>query len=89
MTYNNGDKYEGEWINDKKEGKGIYYYNIGEQYGGEWKNDEIRSNNYIICEYDIKKDKLNQSIQILNSYEEAKRKNTKWDWNKIISNKIK
>ena len=34
----------------------------------------LKANNYIIFEYDIKKDKLNQSIQILNSYEEVKRK---------------
>ena len=30
--------------------------------------------NYIICEYDIKKDELNKPIQILNSYEESKKK---------------
>ena len=54
------------------------------------KNDEIKkTNNYIICEYNIKKDKLNQPIQILNSYEEAKRKNPDWDWKNIkaIENK--
>ena len=26
MYYNNGDRYEGDWKNDKKEGKGKYYY---------------------------------------------------------------
>ena len=36
-------------------------------------------NNYIICEYDIKKDKINKPIQILNSYEEVKRKYPR-DW---------
>ena len=29
--------------------------------------------NYIICEYNIKKEKINEPIQIINSYEEAKR----------------
>ena len=44
-------------------------------------------NNYIKCEYDIKKDKLNQLIQILNSYEEVKRKYPKdWDWENINVN---
>ena len=44
-------------------------------------------NNYIKCEYDIKKDKLNQLIQILNSYEEVKRKYPKdWDWENIKVN---
>ena len=28
-TYVNGDRYEGQLINNKREGKGIYYYNDG------------------------------------------------------------
>ena len=39
MTYNNGDKYTGEWKNDKREGKGIMEYENGNIYDGEWKND--------------------------------------------------
>ncbi len=39
MEYENGDKYEGEWKNDFKEGKGKMIYNNGEKYEGEWKND--------------------------------------------------
>ena len=35
MTYNNGNKYEGDWENSKKEGKGIYYYNSFDIYEGE------------------------------------------------------
>ena len=27
MYWNDGDRYEGDFRNDKKEGKGIYYYN--------------------------------------------------------------
>ena len=26
-----GDKYEGDWKNDKRTGKGIYYFNSGER----------------------------------------------------------
>jgi len=37
--YNNGDRYDGDWKNGKKEGKGIYYYNNGNRYEGDWKND--------------------------------------------------
>ena len=37
-TYNNG-KYKGDFINDKREGKGIYLYNNGDKYEGEYKND--------------------------------------------------
>ena len=40
-------------------------------------------NNYIICEYDIRKDKLNQPIQILNCYEEVKKEDS---WLKGITN---
>ncbi len=37
----------------------------------------------IICEYDIKIDKINKPIQILNSYEEVKRKDPYRDWKNI------
>ena len=39
-TYDNG-KYEGQIINNKREGKGIFYYNDGTKYEGDWKNDFI------------------------------------------------
>ena len=48
MYYKNGSKYEGQWKNDKKHGKGIYtsqnYNNpnlIGIKYEGEFNNDKI------------------------------------------------
>ena len=34
MHWNNGDIYEGEWKNDKEEGKGVYYFNE-ESYKGD------------------------------------------------------
>ena len=40
MYYNNGEKYDGKWKNDKKEGKGIFYYFNGDKYDGEWKDDK-------------------------------------------------
>ena len=36
--FSDGDKYEGEWKNDKREGYGIYYSDR-DKYEGEWKND--------------------------------------------------
>jgi len=36
----NGDKYEGDWKDDLKNGKGVIYYANGEIYDGEWKNDK-------------------------------------------------
>ena len=36
----NEDVYEGEWLNGKREGAGIYYYKSKEKiYDGEWVND--------------------------------------------------
>ena len=29
MYWNNGDRYEGDWINDLPEGKGIYFWKDG------------------------------------------------------------
>ena len=41
MTWENGDKYEGHWKDDKKEGKGIFTWIQGEIYIGEWKNNQM------------------------------------------------
>ena len=38
LIYNNGDKYEGEWKKDKKEGEGVFIDRNG-KYEGEYKND--------------------------------------------------
>ena len=38
--YINGNRYEGEFKNDKKEGKGIYYYNNGDREMGDYLNGE-------------------------------------------------
>jgi hypothetical protein len=34
-----GDIYEGEWANDKANGKGTYRHQNGATYNGEWKDD--------------------------------------------------
>ena len=36
MYYTNGDKYEGDWRRDNREGKGIISYFDGDRYEGEW-----------------------------------------------------
>ena len=36
-TYDNGDKYVGSFVNDRRQGQGTYYYNSGNRYEGEWK----------------------------------------------------
>ena len=40
MNYNDGDRYECVWKNDKMEGKGIYYFNNSNIYEGVWKNNK-------------------------------------------------
>ncbi|CAD8063171.1 unnamed protein product [Paramecium primaurelia] len=40
-TYSNGQRYVGEKINGKKEGRGRLYYKEGGYYDGYWKNDKI------------------------------------------------
>lgn len=47
--YANGDKYEGDWSNDMRNGEGIdelqclgtLAYVNGDRYEGQWKDDEI------------------------------------------------
>ena len=39
MIYNNGDKIEGKWINDKLEGYVIMKYNNVDIFEGYWKNN--------------------------------------------------
>ena len=35
----NGDSYEGEYMNDKQNGNGIYIWKIGSKYQGNFQND--------------------------------------------------
>jgi len=50
--YKNESKFEGEWENGIKVGKGTYYLENGDKYEGEWKNNEsINKGNFIINKY--------------------------------------
>ena len=39
LEYNNGDKYEGGWSDDQKNGRGTLFYKNGGKYVGEWVNN--------------------------------------------------
>jgi len=39
MFYKNGDIYEGQWLNDKRHGKGSFIFEDGTSYVGEWRDD--------------------------------------------------
>ena len=40
FEYFDGDRFEGIFVNGKKEGKGTYYYPDGDMYEGNWLNDK-------------------------------------------------
>ena len=46
--YDDGNRYEGEWVDDLMRGKGTYYYKNGEMYVGDWYT------NYIYCPLNYK-----------------------------------
>lgn len=49
FTYATKEKYEGDWKNDKKNGKGtrsckkigVFTYENGDKYDGDWVNDKM------------------------------------------------
>lgn len=38
FTWRDGRKYEGEYVDDKKEGKGVFTWNDNRKYDGYWVN---------------------------------------------------
>ena len=41
MTYANGDKYEGEWEKNSRQGKGVMVYANGDKYEGNWEVSKV------------------------------------------------
>ena len=39
LIHSDADVYEGDWLNDKAHGKGVYNSANGSSYIGEWQND--------------------------------------------------
>ena len=42
MYYSNGDRYEGEWNNDMKNGEGTMCYKNGKIEQGNWEEDKFK-----------------------------------------------
>ncbi|MBN1250964.1 MAG: caspase family protein [Bacteroidales bacterium] len=40
-VYDNGEKYEGDWLNKKMNGNGTYYYNNGDIYKGQFNDNRL------------------------------------------------
>ena len=41
MNYFNGDRYDGEWKNNMRDGPGVFVNNDGDMYDGNWKSDKM------------------------------------------------
>ena len=41
LIWKDGNRYEGEYINDLKHGFGVYTWADGSRYEGEWKDDNM------------------------------------------------
>jgi len=39
LIHADGDVYEGDWVNDKAQGRGTYEHMDGAKYVGEWRED--------------------------------------------------
>ena len=55
---NNGNRYEGEFKNNKREGKGIMYHSNGDREFGNYKNDKPKGKHAILTEDFIVKEKF-------------------------------
>lgn len=50
LTFVNGDRYEGHWLADKKEGPGRYFYSATRKvYTGEWVDDVAKCGVSHLC----------------------------------------
>ena len=43
------DRYEGDFKNDKREGKGVQYYKNGDRYEGDFKNNKREGKGIFYC----------------------------------------
>jgi len=50
--HEDGSKYEGEFVNGKREGKGVYYFSNKDKYDGEWKAGKM--NGHGILSYHLR-----------------------------------
>jgi hypothetical protein len=44
-----GHRYEGEWVNDRRQGKGTMVYGSGDKYEGTWHQDRVRVSCAVVC----------------------------------------
>ena len=44
-----GHRYEGEWVNGRRQGKGTMVYGSGDKYEGTWHQDRVRVSCAVVC----------------------------------------
>ena len=49
--YNDGDRYEGEFKNNRRKGKGIYYYVNGDREMGDYSNENQIGKHVMLTKY--------------------------------------
>ena len=63
FNFSNGDKYDGEWENNKMNGYGKFYHSDGNICEGEWKNNKLEGY-AIVYDNDKKYEALFQNSKI-------------------------
>ena len=57
MTWPNGEAYEGEWLNEMRNGpKGKSTWNDGEMYDGDFKDNKFHGHGYMIYKDQVEYD---------------------------------
>jgi len=51
MKYNDGAQYDGEWKDNKLNGKGVMKYNDGAEYDGEFLNGKKHGRGAVTCDW--------------------------------------
>ena len=51
LIFTNGDRYEGSFVFNDREGYGIYTYSNGDKYEGEWEMDDIDGEGKMVYKY--------------------------------------
>ena len=67
MIYANGEKYVGEFDNNKRDGQGVYFLSNGDKYVGTWKNDEYNGEGRLYKRYGLIKSGIWSNNRLIKS----------------------
>lgn len=72
MTFPNGERYHGNWVNNKFEGQGTYFYKNGDIYSGNWKDGVKSGEGTFLFK--------NDESQLVGTWEKGHMITGKWIW---------